>query len=226
MFRRRKSLSLVSRLRTIVWPARGFGRLFSYLAQRVMRMPGSSASIAVGLACGVAVSFTPFLGFHLLFGAMLAYLMRGNLIASGIGTIVGNPWTFPFIFLANYEVGLWILNWVGMSTPRQAMSLNEFSANPMDLVLPLAVGGMTMGIVAWFSCFGMAYWALQGWREHRQKRLAAGRERRFAKAAANQNETSEPTDVAPETLSASDMSAEVDTVQIGDDDYRDGKGNA
>ena len=50
MFRRRKSLSLVSRLRTIVWPARGFGRLFSYLAQRVMRMPGSSASIAVGLA--------------------------------------------------------------------------------------------------------------------------------------------------------------------------------
>ena len=95
MFRRRHSQSFVSRIRSVVWPERGFRRLFAYLLQRIARMPGSPLSIAIGVACGVSVSFTPFIGFHFLLGAFLAYLLRGNILASAIGTIVGNPWTFP-----------------------------------------------------------------------------------------------------------------------------------
>lgn len=208
MFRRRKSLSLFSRMRSVLWPKRGFRRLFSYMAQRITRMPGSSASIAVGLACGVAVSFTPFLGFHLLLGAFLAYLMRGNLIASGIGTIVGNPWTFPFIFLMNYEVGLWCMRIAGIAVERQSMSLDEFSASPLDLLLPLVIGGATMGILAWFSCFGMAYWALTGWREHRKRRLDAGRQRREGRrhrAPGNDNfNGADDTDESPHVLGKTD----------------------
>ena len=57
---------------------RGFGRLFSYLFQRITRLPGAPASIAIGFASGVAASFTPFLGFHFIIGGALAMLFRGN----------------------------------------------------------------------------------------------------------------------------------------------------
>ena len=31
--------------------------------------------------------------------------MRGNLIAATVGTIFGNPWTFPFFYL-DYKIGV------------------------------------------------------------------------------------------------------------------------
>ncbi|MEC7208930.1 MAG: DUF2062 domain-containing protein, partial [Pseudomonadota bacterium] len=73
MFRRRVPLSFSAKIREILWPRKGFARLYSYLVQRVLRMPGSAYSLASGFACGVAVSFTPLIGFHLLlaFGVAL-----------------------------------------------------------------------------------------------------------------------------------------------------------
>ena len=57
------------------------------------------------MAWGVAVSFTPLLGFHLIICYLGTWLMKGNLIAATVGTIIGNPWTFPFIFYLDYKVG-------------------------------------------------------------------------------------------------------------------------
>ena len=34
--------------------------------------------------------------------------MRANIIASAIGTAVGNPWTFPFIWVWIYKLGTWM----------------------------------------------------------------------------------------------------------------------
>ena len=32
--------------------------------------------------------------------------MRGNLIAATVGSVVGNPWTFPIFFFIAYKIGL------------------------------------------------------------------------------------------------------------------------
>ena len=113
MFRRRKPLSILKQLRALIWPERGFRRLFSYLFQRIIRLPGTPASIASGFASGVAASFTPFLGLHFILAGALAMLFRGNVLASAIGTFFGNPWTFILIWLADYEVGLEIIHAFG-----------------------------------------------------------------------------------------------------------------
>ncbi len=183
MFRRRHSQSFLSRLRGFVWPERGFRRLFAYLLQRIARMPGSSLSIAIGLACGVSVSFTPFIGFHFLLGAFLAYLLRGNIIASAIGTIIGNPWTFPLIISADFAIGSWGAVQMGMIPPSAELSINEILADPVNnllpLLMPMMLGGLILGVVAWFATFGMAYWALTWWRKHRVRRMTVGRNRRY-----------------------------------------------
>lgn len=76
-----------------------------YLWHRVLRLHGTPYSIAAGIACGAAVSFTPIIGGHFVLAALVAWLIGGNIVASLIGTAVGNPWTFPFIWLWTFKLG-------------------------------------------------------------------------------------------------------------------------
>ena len=85
--------------------ARFWHNLLANLLQRIKKLPGTTESIAIGIACGVAISFTPFLGFHMVLAAGSAWLLGGSIVASALGTIVGNPWTFPFIWIAVLYTG-------------------------------------------------------------------------------------------------------------------------
>src|SRR5690625_493920 len=109
VFGRRKPQSLLSRLRALLWPRRGFRQSARYIAHRLSRLPSTPYRIAAGFACGAAVSFTPLIGFHFLSAALLALVVRGNLIASALGTVVGNPWTFPFIWAWTFAFGRWMI---------------------------------------------------------------------------------------------------------------------
>ena len=75
-----------------------FFRSIKFLKYKIFRIRDLPESIAIGLAWGAAVSFTPLLGFHILICFLGTFLMRGNLLAAAAGTIVGNPWTFPIIY--------------------------------------------------------------------------------------------------------------------------------
>ena len=86
-----------------------FDRYGKKILVRLKRLQGTPHSIAAGFACGVAISFTPLVGFHVLLAALTACLIRGNIIASAIGTLIGNPWTFPFIWVAVLYTGHLIL---------------------------------------------------------------------------------------------------------------------
>ncbi len=108
MFLRREKQKLHDRARDFLWPRRGWKRSSLYLFHRVGRLPGTPYSIAAGFACGAAISFTPFVGLHFVFGALCAWLMRASILASAIGTAIGNPWTFPFIWTWVYKIGLWM----------------------------------------------------------------------------------------------------------------------
>jgi len=108
MFERRNKIPWGLRLRNFVWPRSGWQRSTAYLRHRVFRLPGTPYAIAAGFACGAAVSFTPFVGFHFVLAALLAWLLRASIVASAVGTAVGNPWTFPFIWVWIYELGKWM----------------------------------------------------------------------------------------------------------------------
>ena len=193
MFRRRKPLSALKQLRAVIWPERGFRRLFSYLFQRIIRLPGTPASIASGFASGIAASFTPFLGLHFILAGALAMLFRGNVLASAIGTFFGNPWTFILIWLADYEVGLGVIHTFGFGADLKVLSIDELVAIMGNVIrflsftgniscanlsrdieqvfMPLLIGGTVLGAIAWVASFLMTLWAVKGWRLHRAKRL-------------------------------------------------------
>ena len=108
MFNRRQKLGPLRRLSGFLWPAMGWRRTGNYLKHRLGRLPGSPHQIAAGFACGAAVSFSPFVGLHFIIGGIWAWLLKSNIISSAIGTAIGNPWTFPFIWAWIYHCGIWM----------------------------------------------------------------------------------------------------------------------
>jgi uncharacterized protein len=105
MFRRRARPSAIKIVQVFLWPRTGWRRAGEYLWHRLHRLPGTPHSIAAGFACGAAMSVTPLLGVHIFIAGALAWLIGGNVVASAFGTILGNPWTFPVIWLTTYYLG-------------------------------------------------------------------------------------------------------------------------
>lgn len=163
MFQRRHKQSVFSRIRQFFWPSAGWHRSTRYVFHRVARIPGSAYSLAAGFACGAAISFTPFIGLHFVLSALLALTIRANVLASAIGTAVGNPWTFPFIWVGVYNVGSWILRADGVNAKEvdflnvltesmEAMHRLDFEflmemSGPV--LLPMLVGSVPVTILVW-----------------------------------------------------------------------------
>lgn len=108
MFKRRKKITLGNKILGFIWPAIGWRRAIAYTMHRLARMPDTAYAISGGFACGAAISFTPFVGLHFVLSGILAWIVRANIIASAIGTAIGNPWTFPFIWTWLYKSGIWM----------------------------------------------------------------------------------------------------------------------
>ena len=188
IFRSRKKRRLARIVREYVWPTSGWRRAFLYLQYRIARLPGTPYSIAAGLACGAAISFTPFIGLHLVLAVMMAWLLGVNVLASAIGTAAGNPWTFPFIWLWTYRLGARILGWeVGDHVAAGKLTLGKILLHPLDtlgpVILPMTVGGLLTAIVVWWAVFWISRRLLVSYKLNRRKRLESRAEHRLARDA-------------------------------------------
>jgi uncharacterized protein (DUF2062 family) len=74
--------------------------------------------VAAAIALGVAVGFSPFLGFHILLALALAFLFRLNRLDALLGQFAGNPWTIPPVFAAGYQLGRAILGQRARHVPK------------------------------------------------------------------------------------------------------------
>lgn len=182
---RRNRPPIGRRILAFLWPRMPFRRILSYYKRRVARLPGTPHSIAAGFAAGAAVSFTPFMGLHFLLGALLAWALRGNLIASAVGTAVGNPWTFPLIWLTIYEVGTVVMPDAGTEVPWDTVSLTYLTDHISDVLVPMMVGGVIVSSIV----FPLVYFPIlrmietfRRLRGERRRRLAERRAREAAQA--------------------------------------------
>jgi len=171
VFKRRKQLSWVRQAREAVYPTSGWRRAVNYIGHRLKRLPDTPHRIALGIACGVFVSFSPVFGLHFLYAALLAMMLRANILAALLGTFLGNPLTFPFMAAVSYRLGrqllgmpsdphvviglkdkilrgvsgLWdsLLSFVGLGKPRWGDVASFFT----DVFWPYFVGGIIPGLV-------------------------------------------------------------------------------
>lgn len=105
VFKRRKPLSLGRRVADWFYPRSGWRRALEYFGHRLKRLPDTPHKIALGFACGVFVSFSPLFGFHFVYAGLCALIVRGNVLAAFLGTLFGNPLTFPVIATLSLGIG-------------------------------------------------------------------------------------------------------------------------
>lgn len=170
IFKRRDRPPFWGRLREALFPRKGWWRPFDYASKRIRRLPDSPSRIAAGLACGAFASFTPFFGFHFVIAAALAWALGGNVLAALIGTIVGNPITFPFIAALSLQVGWWLLG-------HQPIEADHFSFawlwDQLDQIfLPYMIGGILPGLAVAFVAYWLCKPIIAAYQRRRRERLA------------------------------------------------------
>ena len=109
IFKRGRQPSFLRRMQAFLWPEKGFARGWRYMRHRVERINDTPQSIAIGFAIGAFVSFTPFFGLHFIVAALVARVLKVNMISALFGTAVGNPLSFPLIAAGSMSVGTLVL---------------------------------------------------------------------------------------------------------------------
>lgn len=197
VFKRRIRLPFFSRIREALLPRRGWRRGVEYLGHRVRRLPDTPHRIALGFACGVFSSFTPFFGLHIVIAAVIARILRSNMVAALIGTAVGNPLTFPFIAPIALGLGRRILGYgangrdyhrvseafveafvairggvlslVGLGYSDWGLLVPFFR----DIVWPYLVGGLLPGLLAAIASYYLVRPLITAYQARRRARMLA-----------------------------------------------------
>jgi uncharacterized protein (DUF2062 family) len=113
--------------------------------ERFISLKGEPAQIAAGLAIGVFVGVTPTIPFHTAIIVLIGLLFRQNITAGYLGAwVISNPLTIPLLYVAQYELGRFLL---GMERSRFAIAdytLGGIAALGWEILLPLLTGGILM----------------------------------------------------------------------------------
>ncbi|MFK7869696.1 MAG: DUF2062 domain-containing protein [Roseobacter sp.] len=208
VFKRRVPKSWPRAALEFLWPRGGWTRAFHYVKHRMRRLPDSPERIARGIWAGVFASFTPFYGLHFFISAGLAFIMRGNILASLMATFFGNPLTYVPIGVASLQTGYWLLgttaseevhrsfggkfldagadlrdNFVALFTHGNAdwSGLEVFYD---EIFFPYMVGGVLPGIICGTVCYYLSLPLIRAYQHRRKGLIKAKFEAIKAKATA------------------------------------------
>lgn len=178
LFGRRTRPRPIERLRIALWPRRSFKRSFAYYKHRVMRLEASPHAIAAGVAAGAFASCTPFVGFHFILAFVLAWFIGGSMIAAAFGTAVGNPLTFPLIWVSSFQLGELILGRNPQAPPPHHFELSidlitTSIATFWPTLKPMLMGGILIGAVLGGVLYLLVRSAVMMSQALRAERLAA-----------------------------------------------------
>ena len=169
---RRDPAPIGEKVRVWLWPRRTWSRSARYVMHRLRRLQATPHKIALGCACGVFASFTPFMGGHFLLGGLLSWITRSSMLASALGTFFGNPLTFPIIWLSTYHLGSWVL---GQPTHIEDIDLSASISNYafdqiLPLIKPMMIGGVPLGILAGSITYFIVRKVSESYRRKRHRR--------------------------------------------------------
>lgn len=197
VFKRRDRRPIWQVVADFIYPRGGWSRAAQYVKHRVRRLPDTPEKISRGIWAGVFTAFTPFYTVHFVIAALLAKLLRGNILAALMGTFFGNPLTYVPIGVSALWTGHWILG--TQPDPDMDRSLGRsfaaagsdlwhnflalFSAKKMDwhglsifyddVFFPYMVGGVIPGIICATFCYYLSVPLIAAYQKRRQKALRA-----------------------------------------------------
>ena len=97
------------------------GKVERFFVYRVLSLDDTPHRIALGVALGMFITWTPTIGFQMMLTIALATLFRANKIVGVPFVWISNPITIVPIYMPSYYLGCWILG----KEPDAASKLTE-----------------------------------------------------------------------------------------------------
>lgn len=147
---------------------------------RFVKMRGEPREIARGLAIGIMVGMTPFLGFHTIAAVFVAAIWKSSKIAAAVGVFVTNPLTAPLIYPVTYMVGKAICGFSNIPNPQKVLSLEAAIAwikHSPALLVDLTVGGIVLGLPLSLAAYWIALASIENYRKKIKPKLKKRRRR-------------------------------------------------
>jgi uncharacterized protein (DUF2062 family) len=104
------------------------------------------------------------------------------MLAAALGTLAGNPWTFPLMFAASYRVGCWLLGQQASSIT--ALGFAGLVDNLWAFFWPMMVGSLPLMVVAWVVSYLLLVRPIAAFQERRRRRRTAKAHGRLVPAQA------------------------------------------
>lgn len=140
-------------------------RTAKYYYLKFLRLQGDPHSLALGVAIGLFVGITPTIPLHSALIIILAWILRGNILAALIAaTAISNPLTWLPQYYLCWRLGSWLLpgrlSWERIQTLLGLFASDaSFSQNlallgqlGLEAVAVMLVGGVLLAIP--FTCAG------------------------------------------------------------------------
>ena len=163
--------------------------LLDYLRKpydRFLKIKGDPREIALGMALGLFVGMSPFMGIQMAVAVFLAAIFKWNKISAAIGVWISNPLTAPFIYPLTYLVGSKLF---GYQKPFKLPEEFDFDyiltiiRSTPDILFILIAGGIVIGLPLAVAGYYFSYAAITEYRKKIKIKLKLGRKADKQKSA-------------------------------------------
>ena len=131
-------------------------RVRRFVLKRILHTDDPPHRLALGIAIGMFVTFTPTFGFQMLLVAFGAWVLRANKIVGLPIVWISNPATMVPIYWACFEVGRAVLGsepmgdqwWYNFSHPPVGwwLRVKFYWSELIDIATPLWIGSVVVGL--------------------------------------------------------------------------------
>ncbi len=144
-------------------------RTIRELLRKAIKSNDSPKKIALGLAVGVLMAFSPLAGTQTISSLGLAFLFKANKISALAGSFFANPFTMPIIYFLELKLGKAILGY-SLQLPTDIINdIPGLMALGSEVMLSLTIGffllGTAVAVVAYFVMLRSVF-AYRKMREH------------------------------------------------------------
>ena len=163
-------------------------RAKDFCVYRVLHADDPPHRLALGIAVGMFVTFTPLIGFQMMLSVFLAWLLRANKLVGVPLVWISNPFTIIPIYYPCYQLGCKILGEpvVNEQWHQLGTEWKELMGNPattwrlkvefwweglMDFIGPLCLGCLVVASVAGLLSYYISLYAIRSYRLRRWGQL-------------------------------------------------------
>ena len=151
-------------------------RIKRFFIYRVLHVDDTPHRIALGVAIGIFVTWTPTIGLQMVLTVALAWLLRANMLVGVPFVWISNPLTLLPIYGTNTVVGAWLVGngtdcWGKIAAATQfrgglIAQMQAWWEATWEIFWPLWLGSIIVGLTLGAILYPLTYYLVIAYRRH------------------------------------------------------------